>query len=133
MQMINLTIETIDYGNHRFQFSGKSSEDAENILNTKLESWGIYWKFLYKGKIITTFKEFTDVVTISAVEKYAPKGEGQKRINNVRILLRNVFECNLCASHNISSSDRTRYNRTITPTPTAPDTAYLAKVKSLKK
>lgn len=90
-------------------------------------------RLLYKGKPIENDQSLdelepiaaSNVLNIFAVGQIE-KSRAYPKVNNLRLLKRNVDECITCAKQGLNPRKRIRYNDPATPTPPQPNTEYLA-------
>jgi len=73
-------------------------------------------------------KRVSNALEIFALEVDREQNSPFTRVNNVRILKRNVDECAKCAKERLNHKERTRFNEPETDTMTQPTTAYMAEL-----
>ena len=92
------------------------------------------FRLLYRGRHIedeTALRQVESnrgVLEIFAVEEKIENSAAFTRVNNVRLLKRNVDECVSCAKNGDDPRQRSRFNDPTNPTPPQPNSAYLAAV-----
>jgi len=95
------------------------------------------FRLLYKGKERSGSQTLCEIepeinpdtnIQIFAVESPVEKTAAFTKVNNVRILQRNVDECVKCAIEGINPRERTRYNDPVTLTTPQPTARYLANI-----
>jgi len=91
-------------------------------------------RYLFRGRSLPESTTLADLepnidentlLEFFGVENNVEKTPAYIRLNNVRLLHRNVHECVKCAKHQINSRERIRYNDPYTPTSPRPTTADL--------
>jgi Zn finger protein HypA/HybF involved in hydrogenase expression len=91
-------------------------------------------RLLYRGRELEEKDTILDIepsiVETKKIAIYAvrpvPKSEAYKKVNNVRLLHRNVAECAKCAQDDVEPRERTRFNDPEVPTPPVPNALYVA-------
>ena len=91
-------------------------------------------RILYRGKELKEGDRISDIendifetkkIVLYAVRPFA-KSEAYKRVNNVRLLHRNVIECVKCAQNDIEPTERKRFNEPEFPTSPVPNVIEVA-------
>jgi len=91
-------------------------------------------RLLYRGRELQEKDTILDIepnivetkkIAIYAVRPVA-KSEAYKKVNNVRLLHRNVAECAKCAQDDVEPRERTRFNEPEVPTAPVPNALYVA-------
>lgn len=70
-------------------------------------------------------EEFPEILELFAVGQIE-RSRAYQKVNNFRILMRNVDECITCAKNGTNPRERTRYNHPTCDTPPQPNATYLA-------
>ena len=95
------------------------------------------FRLLYKAKSVDDWKRICEIepeitqntlLELFAVDGDLKQSEAFTRVNNVRLLHRNVNECVKSGSSGANPRNRTRFNNPLLATPPRPTTEYLADV-----
>jgi hypothetical protein len=134
-KLLEVKVDVLKIGTYKFKLDYDSTcENLKEQMKRKTKSMPTDLRLLYKGQEILSEVKLADFhhkvhETLNLVGVGAmPKSEVHKKVNNLRLLKRNVDECVNCVKTGSNPRERTRYNDPESKTPTHPDTKYLGNI-----
>ena len=112
--------------------AGEIKSSLYSILELKGQKTEL--RLLYRGKELkdedTILEIEKDIAETKKIHLFAvkpvAKSAAHQRVNNVRLLHRNVAECAKCSQKDVEPNDRIRFNDPDIPTPHVPNVLYVA-------